>query len=80
MEPGASGDDKKVRLTFVPVQRRIPTLDNDGTCARRRREWAHDRECYVGKLGKDWNDAVAKGWSVVSMKDDWKTILRPASQ
>ena len=47
-------------------------------CARRRREWAHDRESYVGKLGKDWNDAVAKGWAVVNMKDDWNTIFPPA--
>jgi hypothetical protein len=35
MELGAFGDDKKVRLTFVPVQRRIPTFDNDGTLSAR---------------------------------------------
>jgi hypothetical protein len=29
-------------------------------------------------LDKDLNDAVAKGWAVVSMKDDWNTIFPPA--
>jgi hypothetical protein len=29
----------------------------------------------VGKLDKAWDEAVARGWTVVSMKDDWKTIF-----
>jgi hypothetical protein len=27
---------------------------------------------------KEWDEAVAKGWTVVSMKDDWNTIFPPA--
>ena len=40
------------------------------------REWAYDRTSHVGKLDKAWDEAKAKGWTVVSMKDDWKTIFR----
>ena len=25
-----------------------------------------------------WHEAIAKGWIVISMKDDWKTIFPPA--
>jgi phosphoglycolate phosphatase-like HAD superfamily hydrolase len=39
------------------------------------REWAYDRTSHVGRLDKAWDEAVAKGWTVVSMKDDWKTIF-----
>src|SRR6266699_1838541 len=41
------------------------------------REWAYDRKSDVGKLDKAWDEAVAKGWTVVSMKDDWATIFPP---
>jgi hypothetical protein len=40
-----------------------------------KREWAYDRTSRIGKLDKAWDEAVAKGWTVVSMKDDWKTIF-----
>jgi len=39
------------------------------------REWAYDRESHIGKLDKGLDEAKAKGWTVVSMKDDWKTIF-----
>ncbi len=39
------------------------------------REWAYDRDSHIGKLDKAWDEAKAKGWTVVSMKDDWKTIF-----
>ena len=38
------------------------------------REWAYDRESHIGKLDKGLDEATPKGWTVVSMKDDWKTI------
>jgi hypothetical protein len=39
------------------------------------REWAYDRNSQVGRLDKAWDEANSKGWTVVSMKDDWKTIF-----
>ena len=41
------------------------------------REWAYDRESHIGKLNKGLNEAAAKGWTVVSMKGDWKSIFPP---
>jgi len=39
-----------------------------------KREWAYDRISHVGRLDKGLDEAQAKGWTVVSMKTDWKTI------
>lgn len=41
------------------------------------REWAYDRKSSIGKLDKGLDEAKTKGWTVVSMKDDWKTIYPP---
>jgi len=37
------------------------------------REWAYDRKS-VDPFDKGLDEALTKGWTVVSMKDDWKTI------
>jgi phosphoglycolate phosphatase-like HAD superfamily hydrolase len=39
------------------------------------REYAYDRNSSVGRLDKALDEADAKGWTVVSMKDDWKKIF-----
>ena len=38
------------------------------------REWAYDRQSHIGRLDKGLDEARAKGWTVVDMKNDWKTI------
>jgi hypothetical protein len=38
------------------------------------REYVYDRQDGLAKLDKGLDEAAAKGWTVVSMKDDWKTI------
>lgn len=39
------------------------------------REWAYDRDSHIGKLDKGLDEARAKGWTVIDMKNDWKTIF-----
>jgi phosphoglycolate phosphatase-like HAD superfamily hydrolase len=39
------------------------------------REYAYDRASAVGKLDKALDEAKAKGWTVVDMKQDWKTVF-----
>jgi len=39
------------------------------------REWAYDRNSHVGRLDKALDEAQAKGWTVVDMKNDWKIIF-----
>lgn len=38
------------------------------------REWAYDRESYIGKLDKGLDEAKKNNWPVVDMKKDWKVI------
>lgn len=41
------------------------------------REWAYDQNSPVGRLDKATLDyAKSKGWTVVDMKNDWKTIFK----
>jgi phosphoglycolate phosphatase-like HAD superfamily hydrolase len=39
------------------------------------REYAYDRQSKIGKLDKALDEAAAKGWAVVDMKQDWKTVF-----
>jgi hypothetical protein len=41
------------------------------------REWAYDRTSSIGKLDKGLDEATQRGWTVVDMKKDWKTIFPP---
>ena len=44
------------------------------------REWAYDRKSDIGTLDKGLDEANAKGWTIVSMKEDWKTIFPSPGQ
>jgi phosphoglycolate phosphatase-like HAD superfamily hydrolase len=39
------------------------------------REYAYDRDSKVGKLDKALDEATAKSWTVVDMKNDWKKVF-----
>ena len=39
------------------------------------REFAYDRASGVGKLDRGLGEAPKRGWTVVSMKKDWKRIF-----
>jgi phosphoglycolate phosphatase-like HAD superfamily hydrolase len=43
------------------------------------REYDYDRTDHLAKLDQGLDEAAAKGWTVVSMKDDWKSVF-PARQ
>ncbi len=38
------------------------------------REFMYDRQSHVGKLDKGLDEAKTRGWTIVSMKDDWGRI------
>ncbi|UPW17065.1 haloacid dehalogenase-like hydrolase [Agarivorans sp. TSD2052] len=40
-----------------------------------KREWAYDRESSIGKFDKGLDQALAKSWTIVDMKQDWKRIF-----
>jgi hypothetical protein len=39
------------------------------------REWAYDRKSHIGRLDEGLDEAKARGWTVVSIKDDWKKVF-----
>lgn len=39
------------------------------------REFAYDRESHIGKLARGLDEGPKRGWTIVSMKDDWKTVF-----
>jgi hypothetical protein len=43
------------------------------------REFAYDRTDTLQQFNVGWDEAVAKGWTVVSMRDDWKAMFPPVS-
>jgi hypothetical protein len=40
-----------------------------------KREWAYDRKSSIGKLDRGLDEAAKRGWVVVSMQRDWKSIF-----
>jgi hypothetical protein len=41
------------------------------------REYAYDRKSPFGKLDRGLDEAPKRGWTVVSMKDDWLSVFPP---
>jgi phosphoserine phosphatase len=68
----SDGDQQMLEWTVAGKGARFALLVHHDDAER---EWAYDRKSPVGQLDKAWDEAVAKGWTVVSMKDDWKTIF-----
>ncbi len=40
-----------------------------------KREWAYDRESSIGKLNRGLDEAPSRGWTVVSIRNDWITVF-----
>jgi hypothetical protein len=38
------------------------------------REFAYDRESHVGRLARGLDQGPARGWTIVSMQNDWKRV------
>jgi hypothetical protein len=39
------------------------------------REWAYDRDSHIGRLDVGLDEASERGWTLISMKDDWSKIF-----
>ncbi len=39
------------------------------------REWAYDRKSHIGRLDKALDEGMRRGWTIASMKRDWKKIF-----
>jgi hypothetical protein len=72
----SDGDQQMLEWTAAGSGPRFMLLVHHTDAAR---EVAYDRGSHIGKLDRALDEAHAKGWTVVSMKDDWKTIFPAAS-
>lgn len=71
----SDGDFEMLEWTTAGAGPRIGVLVHHDDAAR---EWAYDRESKIGTLARGLDEAAARGWTVVSMKRDWKVIHPPA--
>jgi phosphoserine phosphatase len=73
----SDGDRQMLEWTMAGAGARFAGLvhHTDGV-----REYAYDRHSPVGKLDKTLDEAVAKKWTVVDMRKDWKVIFPPVEK
>jgi len=67
----SDGDQQMLEWTASGDGTRFAGLVHHTDAAR---EWSYDRQSKIGKLDKALDEATAKGWAVVDMKNDWKVI------
>lgn len=67
----SDGDLQMLQWTTAGVGLRFALLVHHTDADR---EWAYDRESHIGRLDKGLDEAKARGWTLVSMKADWKRI------
>jgi phosphoglycolate phosphatase-like HAD superfamily hydrolase len=70
----SDGDQQMLEWTAAGTGARFMGLVHHTDAVR---EWAYDRNSHVGKLDKALDEATAKGWTVVDMKNDWKVVFPP---
>jgi phosphoglycolate phosphatase-like HAD superfamily hydrolase len=68
----SDGDLQMLQYTMVGIGARFALIVHHTDAER---EWAYDRNSPFGKLDKAIDEAQAKGWTVVDMKNDWKTVF-----
>lgn len=68
----SDGDLQMLQYTSAGAGKRFCLIVHHTDAAR---EWAYDRESHIGRLDKALDEAKAKGWTVVDMKNDWKKIF-----
>jgi phosphoglycolate phosphatase-like HAD superfamily hydrolase len=68
----SDGDQQMLEYTDQGDGPRLMLIVHHDDAAR---EVAYDRDSKIGKLDTAWDEAVKRGWIVVSMKDDWGKIF-----
>lgn len=68
----SDGDWHMLRYATEGPGRRLGMIIRHDDAAR---EYAYDRDSHVGRLARALDEAPARGWQVVSMRDDWARIF-----
>ncbi len=70
----SDGDFQMLEWTTSTSGARLGVIVHHDDAAR---EYAYDRKSPFGRLARGLDEAAARGWVVVSMKDDWRAIHAP---
>jgi len=68
----SDGDLEMLEWTTAVGGARLGMLVHHDDAAR---EYAYDRKSHFGTLNKGLDEAPKRGWTLISMKDDWKQIF-----
>jgi len=68
----SDGDLQMLQWTMAGTGARLALIVHHTDAER---EWAYDRTSHIGKLDMALDEATAKGWVIVDMEKDWKTIF-----
>lgn len=72
----SDGDLQMLQWTMAGDGERLAVLVHHTDA---KREWAYGRDSAIGHLNEALDEAEAKGWTVIDMKNDWKTVFPPAN-
>jgi hypothetical protein len=68
----SDGDLQMLQWTTAGIGARLGVIIHHTDAER---EWAYDRKSPIGRLDKALDEAHAKDWTEVDMKNDWKVIF-----
>jgi phosphoserine phosphatase len=71
----SDGDFEMLEWTTSAAGARLGVIVHHDDAAR---EFAYDRHSSIGKLARGLDEAPQRGWTVVSIKDAWKTVFPSA--
>ncbi|MCU0921552.1 MAG: haloacid dehalogenase-like hydrolase, partial [Burkholderiaceae bacterium] len=68
----SDGDFQMLQWTTSGTGQRLGVLVHHDDAVR---EYAYDRNSSIGRLAQGLDQYRAMGWSLISMKNDWKVIF-----
>jgi hypothetical protein len=71
----SDGDFEMLQWTTTAPGARLGVIVHHDDAAR---EVAYDRTSHIGRLARGLDQGPALGWTIVSMKNDWKTVYPPS--
>ncbi|MEZ5786939.1 MAG: HAD family hydrolase [Xanthobacteraceae bacterium] len=69
----SDGDLEMLEWTTMVGGQRLGMLVHHDDAAR---EYVYDRKSHFGKLDRGLDEAPKRGWTLISMKDDWKRVFK----
>ncbi len=69
----SDGDFQMLEWTTAGTGKRLAVYIHHDDAER---ETAYDRDSHIGRLDRGLDESPQRGWTIVSIKNDWKTIFK----